>query len=585
MEKNNINNKLIVFESNPDFSDNSRGFWEYINKYTDYDTFWIVKDSNMLNLLKKANINCALMHSNLAKQMINSAKFLVTSSFEFAYSKKKEQIHISAWHGFPLKLIGFFNTSTSITDDNAYLNLKIITTQSDIITAPSRLAQLTMSGLFSIDPRKVKQTGFPRNDMIFNYNGKEELKKITDIDIDNNKLILYLPTMRKGLKNEGETFNNNIFNYSDYDPFLIDKYLEKNNAYIFTKLHFADNEYFASGNFELPKRLIFLNTDTLNSKLLTIYHIMNAFDILITDYSSVYVDFLLLDKPIIFSCPDLLKYKNDRGFITDNPEILMPGVIVKNQNSLIKNIDMIINGNDKFKSIRNDKFSLFHTYKDANSSKRLLSEMEKLSDSSSIDFNKKIAKYYYPEMSPLYQYTLNGKADFYFDKGNGFDESTKITKQYALATYKELLSFEIDIPEGTKYIRFDPDENGRWILDNLSILLDNDSSPYTVLRGKIIDRTIYLNCNDPQILIDLMGNSYKKLSISYLCIDLFSNNNYLFNKINNLEKHIIKLKNELDITCNNLTTINTELTNMLNSKSWKITRPLRFITSLKKNKN
>lgn len=582
MKKNSINNKLIVFESNPDFSDNSRGFWEYINRYTDYSTFWIVKDLNMLNLLKKTNIDCALIHSDLANQMIDTAKFLVTSSFEFAYSKKKEQIHISTWHGFPLKLIGFFDTSASIANDDAYLNLKVITTQCDIITAPSRFAQLTISGLFSIDPRKVKQTGFPRNDIIFNYNGKTELKKITDIDIDNSKLILYLPTMRKGLKNEGAQFDDNIFNYPDYDPSLIDNYLEKNNAYIFTKLHFADNEYFNSGNFKLPKRLIFLDTNTLNSKLLTIYHIMSAFDILITDYSSVYVDYLLLDRPIIFSCPDLLKYKNDRGFIADNPETLMPGVIVKSQNSLIKNIDMIFNGNDEFKNIRNDKFSLFHTYKDANSSNRLLLEMKNLSDSSSIDFNKKIGKYYYPEMSPLYQYTLNGKADFYFDKGNGFEESTKITKQYTLSTSKELLSFEIDIPENTKYIRFDPDETGRWILDELSILLDNDNSQYSVLRGKLIDKRVYLDCNDPQILIDLMGNHYKKLNISYLCIDLFSNYSYLFNKINHLEKHIAELKNDLDITCNNLKIIDTELTNIINSKSWKITKPLRFITNLKK---
>lgn len=585
MKKNDINNKLIVFESDPDFSDNSRGFWEYINNYTDYNTFWIVKDSNMLNLLKKSNINCALVHTDLAEHAINSAKFLITSSFEFAYSKRKEQIHISAWHGFPLKLIGFFDTSSTVADDSAYQNLKIITTQSDIITAPSRLSQLIISGLFSIDPRKVKQIGFPRNDIIFNYNGKEELKKITTLDIDNKKLILYLPTMRKGLKCEGAQFNDNIFNYSDYNPSLIDECLEKNNAYIFTKLHFADNKYFTSGHFKLPKRLIFLDTDTLNSKLLTIYHIMNAFDILITDYSSVYVDYLLLDRPIIFSCPDLQKYKNDRGFIVDNPELLMPGVIVKNQASLIKNIDLIINGNDEFKSIRNDKFSLFHTYKDDNSSKRLLLEMEQLSDSSSIDFNKKIGKCYYPEISPLYQYTLNGQADFYFDKGNGFDEYTKITKKYTLTTTKELVSFEIDIPENTKLIRFDPDETGRWILDNLSISLDNVSSQYTVLRGKLIDKRVYLNCNDPQILIDLMGNKYKKLNISYLCIDLFLNDNYLFNKINQLENNIIKLKNELNIAYDNLETINSELTNIMNSKSWKITKPLRFITNLKRNNN
>ena len=46
--------------------------------------------------------------------------------------------------------------------------------------------------------------------------------------------------MRKGLKDEGEHFENNIFNYSDYDVEKIDEFLEENNIYIVTKVHFED---------------------------------------------------------------------------------------------------------------------------------------------------------------------------------------------------------------------------------------------------------------------------------------------------------------------------------------------------------
>ena len=41
--KPQINKKLMVFESSPDFSDNSRGLWEYVKKNTDYETFWVIK--------------------------------------------------------------------------------------------------------------------------------------------------------------------------------------------------------------------------------------------------------------------------------------------------------------------------------------------------------------------------------------------------------------------------------------------------------------------------------------------------------------------------------------------------------------
>ena len=284
-----IDRKLMVFESNPDFADNSRGLWEYVVANTDFRTFWVVKDEQMLNELSAKGVSCGLKNSELANEMIAQARFLITSSFELAYSKKVNQIHIAAWHGFPLKLIGFFDNATS--DIRSFEALKVITTQSDIITATSRLSQLVLSGLFAVDPRKVKETGYPRNDIMLLSDAKDNLKKITDINIDDCKLIFYLPTMRKGLKKEGGQFEENIFNYADYSPDELDSFLEENNAYIFTKVHFADNEFFEKTDFKLPKRLIFLDTQMFNQCFLTIYHIMNAFDALITDYSSVYIDY------------------------------------------------------------------------------------------------------------------------------------------------------------------------------------------------------------------------------------------------------------------------------------------------------
>ena len=63
--------------------------------------------------------------------------------------------------------------------------------------------------------------------------------------------------MRKGLKDEGEHFENNIFNYSDYDVEKIDEFLEENNIYIVTKVHFEGNKLYKQEDFKLSKRIIF----------------------------------------------------------------------------------------------------------------------------------------------------------------------------------------------------------------------------------------------------------------------------------------------------------------------------------------
>lgn len=62
---------------------------------------------------------------------------------------------------------------------------------------------------------------------MFWSDAKKELSKLLPIDVYNSKLFFYLPTMRKGLKGEGEQFDDNIFNYLDYDADEIDWFLEK----------------------------------------------------------------------------------------------------------------------------------------------------------------------------------------------------------------------------------------------------------------------------------------------------------------------------------------------------------------------
>ena len=560
-----IDKNLIVFESSPDFSDNSRGFWEYIDKNTDFDTFWIVKDVNVLSKLKHNNIKCALHGSTESYEKINKAHYFVTSSFEFAYYKKTGQIHISAWHGFPLKLIGFFENASASAD---FQNLKIITTQTDLITATSRLSQLTLSGQFAIDPRKVKITGYPRNDIMLTSNAKNELSKLTNIDIENSNLFLYLPTMRKGLKDEGAQFNNNIFNYYDYDLNELESYLEKNNSYIFIKMHFADNSYFKEKDFSLPDRIIFLNTDILNNNLLTIYHILDAFDALITDYSSIYVDYLLLDKPIIFSCPDIDIYQKDRGFIVDNPTLLMPGDVINNQKQLIQSLTNIINGHDNHKQKRHDSMAFFHTYCDCNSSERLLEKMLKINCNNYNDSGKHVGLYFYPNNSPLYQYTLNAIAELYFDYGEGFSEKNKQSIPYNV--YEKNILFHIHIPNNTTQIRFDPDRIGRWIIDDLNISIDKHPIKYEICNITCINNKLYLYENDPQIFIDVPPQS-ELLTIQFICIDISSQIN---DTINNLYHQNIELSNELN--------------KMKKSKSWKITKPLRNLSNIKtklKNQN
>lgn len=558
-----VDEKLMVFESTPDFSDNSRALWEYVDKNTDYATFRVVKDQKMAETLKERGIDCGLEGEETSESMVEKARFLITSSFQFAYQKKPGQIHVSAWHGFPLKLIGFFDSASG--DQGDFNALKIMTTQSDLIVAPSRLSQLTLSGMFAVDPRKVKETGYPRNDIMFWSDGKKELAKITDIDVVNSRLIFYLPTMRKGLKDEGDQFEDNLFNYSDYDVERIDRFLEENNAYIFAKVHFADNGFFTREDVKLPERMIFLDTEILNEKLLTIYHIMNAFDVLITDYSSVYADFLLLNKPIIFSCPDIDKYQKDRGFIVDDPRLLMPGAVIGSQTQLLDTLKDILAGRDDYRAVRAEKMAFFHRYQDAGSSKRLFLEMVKASEYGIEDSAKKMGYSFLDETSPLHQYADKTWAEIFFDTGEGFCEASKTVIEYKAEGEEHPVAFVSEIPESSRAVRFDPDHDGRFILRNLEVLLDGVPSEYEIVNGFRLEEDIIFYEKDPQIVINLGGKTSHKIRIEFRSVDLHSE----------AGKLIRLMDKKLAASRRGLAEANKRLADISASRSWKITRPLR----------
>ncbi len=550
-----MDKKLIVFGSEPDFSDNSRAFWDYVKDNPNYDTFWCIQNEQMYNRMLRQNIACGLYGSELADQKIEEADFFVTSSFEFSYVKKKNQKHISLWHGFPLKLIGYFSSASS---DQDFETLKIITSQSDMINATSRFCQLTLSGMFSVDPNKVKVTGFPRNDYLFTENGRDNLRKIIDVE-DDSKLIFYLPTMRKGLKQEGQGFEENIFNYKDYDPKKLDEFLENNHAYIVAKLHFADNDYFTKGNFELPKRLILLNTDSLNEQFLTIYHIMNAFDALISDYSSVYVDYLLLNRPVIFSCPDLEEYKRDRGFVVDDPSTLMPGAIIKTQDELICTLENIFKGKDEYKDLREEKMSFFHTYVDGNSSQRVLEQMEL---SSQLDFDKKFGYLYYPNQSSLSNYYhMDLHSECFVDKGNGFNEEDKIVLEKRADDVHPIIEYDFKNLSNVSSIRLDPDFHGHWILKKIVVKADGNDIDYEIVNGFFYEDCIYFCKPDPQIIIVFKEQQYDEVKISFEVQDLYTDPQTFYEMLDSMMNKNLQLQNEITL--------------MKNSHSWKVTAPLR----------
>ena len=108
-----------------------------------------------------------------------------------------------------------------------------------------------------------------------------------------------------------------------------------------------------------------------------LYNLVAQCDSLITDYSSIYFDYLLLDRPIGFTIDDIESYRRNRGFIIDNPESLMPGMKIRNIQDFKDFISNTINNIDTYSDERKKINDLANKYQDDNNCKRII-ELVKL---------------------------------------------------------------------------------------------------------------------------------------------------------------------------------------------------------------
>jgi len=229
-----------------------------------------------------------------------------------------------------------------------------------------------MAASFQISPDRVVITGLPRNDLLLTRNKyieelpylAEENANILNVKRD-KKLLLYAPTYR-----EAHQYTSDLEPKEANEIKLIE-ILEKHNAILGIRDHsFSDKTlfpYLQKNNLavSLPVEII-SNTNQL----------LTFVDILITDYSSIWVDFLLLRRPIIGLCPDIESYFRQRGFLYDFKDIF-PGPIAFSFSELAELIDRSLTASDTIISEKQEIiFSLFHKYTDGLNTERVVKIVE-----------------------------------------------------------------------------------------------------------------------------------------------------------------------------------------------------------------
>ena len=365
-------NNKIIFISQPDFADNTKHMYTYMQKKLPQKQLsWLIYDQEIYDILiQNGHQNIFYLKSIRGVWEYLRSTTIITSNSSLWQIKSPLQKQFDLWHGIPLKnVLCMGEKGTQAKRQAGNITMRFAT---------SNLEKALLSASFDFNALKIAVTGQPRTDTLFS-----EENKLSELLKDNiqkySKIILYMPTYRSGFanKDEGTAFGiDNIFRMDNYDHKMFIDYLEENNILFLLKLHPYEEKLY--NNISLGTNIKWITHKLLVENDLNVHEILNQVDILITDYSSIYFDFLLLDRKIIFLPTDLLEYETNRGFELEPYDFWTPGQKVFDQHSLETEISE--KDTDSEKQSRKIIRDIMFKDQDNNSSKRVFNHIKKYFD-------------------------------------------------------------------------------------------------------------------------------------------------------------------------------------------------------------
>lgn len=352
-----INKKLLVFVSGFDYSDNPYAVYRYLlehGMHNDYIFCWLVKDvvrsetnikSDLKTLGCPAKVFCLKRKSLKSIYLSFRARYIfnTTGLYRFITYHQKDK-RINMWHGMPIKRI--------FTEGR----------NGDITIATSDMFAPLMSRGLNIPLNNVWIVGQPRNDLMF----RKDLAQFSFLNRNYKTVGIWMPTFRRTLVD-----NYQDGNYTDgYISFVkinelkdLNDILVNNNSLLIIKLHPLD----VLQNKEIPSLsniIVYKNNNFHNKDL---YPLLGVCDYMLTDYSSVAIDYEILRKPIGFTLDNIEEYGKTRGLSIDT----LPGKSLYTYDEMKS---FILNAINKEMEVT-DFGTTYNLFRDSNSSYRLLSKL------------------------------------------------------------------------------------------------------------------------------------------------------------------------------------------------------------------
>lgn len=351
------------------FADNPRYLYLYANQHKEeimadagrrkLKPIWISHSKDVIKLLTDNGYEAYYNHSLKGIWYCLRGKIYIFDNYskDISFWLSGGAVKFNLWHGVGNKKINYDNKfdvvrhPKTLWDRFQYFPRRLSDEKpSHYILATSPMMCDIFARAFQVERTHVIEAGYPRNDVLLGenirnvYTKAEEhaLEKIKKYKEKGYKIALYMPTFRKS-----ETEFKQIMDLEKFNTFLKDA-----NIIFVTKLHPK------SAVKELFQKIDYANIYNLDSDIDS-YIILGESDLLVTDYSSIYSDYILLDKPVVAFQYDYELYeKNTREGYFEFDEY-MPEVRATDMQSLMAGMAQVLEADTRRELRKNSREKLF----------------------------------------------------------------------------------------------------------------------------------------------------------------------------------------------------------------------------------
>ena len=359
--------KTVLFESLPDCSDNTKAvFDEMVRRglHKKYTFIWVLHSDTVPQTKVPGVKYFCIKKSGLVYRWRQLSAYARAKCMlccnGFLLPVLPDQIAIFLSHGTPIKYVrNFYNIPTQMT-----YALGASEESSKIIAYQSKYPESQMISL-----------GYPRNDAF--YAAPRDIRSLLKTDC--KKVIIWYPTYRQH-KNGKKTAASNTLPiiHDDQSAKRLNEFAMRQDVLLVLKPHFAQNLSYIK-NLRLSN-IRFIDDSFFLEKAISSYAFVASGDALITDYSSIYFDYTLADKPIAAVWEDIEEYRKDPGFAVDLDRYMKGAEKIYTLEQFEQFIEHVAKGEDVLRQDRQEIRDLFNYASDGRNSARVVDFIVEVAD-------------------------------------------------------------------------------------------------------------------------------------------------------------------------------------------------------------